>query len=90
MTRALFLYTLGRFGLFLSSSLLLWSAAGAAGFDFNGLPLLLGGLLLSSFLSLFLLKRPRARLSGAVAAKREAKVAELTARRAALGSDRSS
>jgi len=87
--RALFLYSFGRFGLFLSSSLLLWSAAGAAGFDLNGLPLLFGGLLLSSFLSLFLLKRPRARLSDAVVAKREAKLAELTARHAALGSDRS-
>ncbi len=84
MRRPAVLYSLGRFGLFVSCSLLLWSAAGALGYSFNGLPLLFAGLLLSSFLSLVMLKRQREELAAALAAKREAKVAELTARRARL------
>ncbi len=82
------MYSLGRFGLFLSCSLLLWSAAGAAGYPFNGLPLLLAALLLSSLLSLVLLKNQRLALAESLAAKREAKVAELTARRTRLDENR--
>lgn len=81
------MYTLGRLGLFVSSSLLLWSAAGALGFDFNGLPLLFAALLLSSFLSIVLLKRQRMAFAASLAASREAKVAELTERRARLKVD---
>ena len=81
------LYSLGRFGLFVSSSLLLWSAAGALGYRFNGLPLLLAALLLSSFLSLVLLKRQRSALAEALAASREAKIAQLTERQARLKLD---
>lgn len=88
MTRPALMYTLGRFGLFVSCSLLLWSAAGALGYDFNGLPLLFGALLLSSMLSLVLLKNQRAALAESLAVKREAKVAELTARRARLDENR--
>ena len=81
------LYSLGRFGLFVSSSLLLWSAAGAMGLRFNGLPLLLAALLLSSFLSLVLLKRQRTALAEAPAASRAEKVAQLTERQARLKVD---
>ena len=87
MKKQAFVYTLGRFGLFVSCTLLLWSAAGAMGFDFNGLPLLLAALLLSSFLSLALLKRQRAALAESLAASREAKVAQLTERQARLKVD---
>ena len=87
MKKRALVYTLGRFGLFVSSSLLLWSAAGALGFDFNGLPLLLAALLLSSFLSIALLKRQRMALAEALAASRQAKVAELTERQARLKVD---
>jgi hypothetical protein len=87
MRRQAVLYSLGRFGLFVSSSLLLWSASGALGFRFNGLPLLLAALLLSSMLSLVLLKRQRTALAEALAASREAKVAQLTERQARLKVD---
>ena len=87
MRRQAVLYSLGRLGLFVSSSLLLWSAAGALGWRFNGLPLLLAALLLSSFLSLFLLKRQRAALAEALAASRAAKVEQLTERQARLKVD---
>ena len=81
------LYSLGRLGLFVSSSLLLWSASGALGFRFNGLPLLLAALLLSSLLSLVLLKRQRAALAEALAASRAGKVAQLAERHARLKVD---
>lgn len=87
MKKQALVYTLGRFGLFVSSSLLLWSAAGALGFDFNGLPLLLAALLLSSLLSIALLKRQRMALAESLAASRQAKVAELTERQARLKVD---
>lgn len=82
------MYSLGRFGLFFSCTLLLWSAAGAAGVHLNGLPLLFAALLLSSLLSLVLLKNQRLALAESLAAKREAKVAELTARRTRLDENR--
>jgi hypothetical protein len=84
VTKHALVYTLGRFALFVSCSLLLWSGAGAAGFTFNGLPLLLAGLLLSSLLSLVLLKRQRQALAAAVADARDAKTAEIAARQARL------
>ena len=45
--KAALLYTGGRFVLFALSALLLWSGAGLVGVHFNGLPLLLGALLVS-------------------------------------------
>ena len=80
-------YTGGRFALFLVCALLLWSGAGVAGFHLNGLPLLLASLLVSSVLSLFLLREQRDRLAVAVAAKRDEKTAQIAARRARLETD---
>ena len=82
--KAALLYTGGRFVLFALSALLLWSGAGLAGVHFNGLPLLLAALLVSSVLSLFLLRDQRERFAGHLEAKRAAKVEEIAARRARL------
>lgn len=87
MKKQALVYTFGRFGLFVSCSVLLWSAAGAMGFDFNGLPLLLAALLLSSFLSIVLLKRQRMAFAASLAASREAKIQQLTERQARLRAD---
>jgi hypothetical protein len=80
-------YTLGRFLLFVLTALLLWSGAGALGYRFNGLPLLLASLLLSSVASLFLLSRQRERFAASLAAKREAKAQQVAERQARLGND---
>ncbi len=80
-------YTAGRFVLFLLLSLLLWSGAGLLGYTFNGLPLLLSALLLSSVASFFLLASQRQELALRVAAKRDAKTADIAARRARLEDD---
>ena len=80
-------YTAGRFVLFLLLSLLLWSGAGLLGYSFNGLPLLLSALLVSSVLSFFLLARQREQLAVRIAAKRDAKTADIVARRARLEDD---
>lgn len=82
--RSALLYTGGRFVLFALCALLLWSGAGALGWSFNGLPLLLAALLVSSVLSLFLLRDQRDRFAGHLEARRAAKVEEIAARRARL------
>lgn len=84
MTRQALVYTLGRAGIFVLIALLLWSAAGLLGWNFNGIPLLLGSLLLSSVASVFLLSAQRRQLAEALAAKRDAKTAQIAARRARL------
>lgn len=86
MTRQALLYTGGRFGLFALTALLLWSGAGLLGYRFNGMPLLLAALLLSSIGSLFLLSRQREEFAASLADKREAKAQQIAARRAKLDS----
>lgn len=81
------MFSAGRLGLFVMAALLLWSAAGAAGFTLNGFPLLLSALVVSSVAGVFLFSRQRAQFSQALADKRAAKIAELTARRARLDND---
>lgn len=88
MTRQALTYTLGRFALFALSALLLWSGAGVVGLRFNGLPLLLAALLVSSLLSLSLLKRQREAFADSLVVKRDAKTAQIAARRARLEQDR--
>lgn len=80
-------YTAGRFVLFLLLTLLLWSGAGLLGYTFNGLPLLLSALLLSSILSFFLLARQREALALRLEEKRAAKTADIALRRSRLEDD---
>ena len=85
--RAALVYSAGRLVLFVLCALLLWSGAGAAGIDFNGIPLLLAALLLSSVASLYLLRAQRERFAESLAARRDAKTAEIAERRARLEGD---
>jgi len=84
MSRAALVYAAGRFGLFLVAAALIWTGARAAGTDINGLPLLLGAMVLSSFAGIWVFSRQRAELAEALQAKREAKERAIAERRARL------
>ena len=84
LRRAFLTYTLGRIGLFLLVSMLVWGASGLLGHQANGLTLLLAGALGSSLLAVFLLRDQRAAFSEAIAADRSRKAAALEAQRAPL------
>jgi peptidoglycan/LPS O-acetylase OafA/YrhL len=85
LRRAFLTYTLGRFGLFLLSAIILYSAAGLLGNDVNGLTLLLFSLIASALLSAFFLRPQRERFSQAVTESRERRAAALAEQRARLG-----
>jgi hypothetical protein len=70
--RAAAVYTAARFGLFLLFALLIWSAAGLAGYDVNGFLLLILALLASSVAGYLLLGVPREKLAIALAERRPA------------------
>ena len=82
--RSALLFTLGRFGLFALTALLIWSATGLTGHQLNGLPLLLAALILSSIAGIFVFARQREQLAEALATKRAAKVEQIAGRRARL------
>lgn len=84
LRKAAVLYSLGRFGLFVLFALLIWAGTGAFGHQVNGLPLLLGSLLASSLVGVFVLARQRSAFAEALAAKRDAKTAQIAQRRARL------
>lgn len=84
MSRAALVYAAGRLGLFLVAAALIWTGARAAGADVNGLPLLLGAMVLSSFAGIWVFSRQRAELAEALQAKREAKERAIAERRARL------
>jgi uncharacterized integral membrane protein len=87
MRRAALVYTLGRVGFFLLVALLVFVVTGFLGHQVNGLPLLLIALLVSSVGSLWLLRDKRDQLAQALAESREAKTAQIAARRARLEND---
>lgn len=87
MRRTALVYTLGRFGFFVLVALLTFSVTSLLGHPLNGLPLLLLALIVSSVGSLWLLRDKRDQLARALAASRDAKTAELAARRARLEND---
>lgn len=84
MRRAFLVYTLGRLGLFLLVSVLVWGGFGVAGHSINGAPLLLLSLIGSSVLSFVLLRDQRDRFAQALAESRAAKAGRLAAQRARL------
>lgn len=69
--RAATIYTAARLGLFVLFSLLIWSAAGLAGYEVNGFLLLILGLLASSVAGYVLLTGAREELSRALADRRD-------------------
>ena len=85
--RAALTYSLGRLGFFVLVALLTFSVTSLLGHPLNGLPLLLIALIVSSVGSLWLLRDKRDQLAQALAASREAKTAQLTARRNRLEND---
>jgi hypothetical protein len=84
LRKAAVLFTFGRIGLFGLVAIIVWGASGLAGHQVNGLPLLLAAALGSSLLAFVLLRDQRDRFSQAIADSRDAKTAELAARRARL------
>lgn len=76
--RAFVVYNVGRLLLFVAATVLLFGV-----FGLNGLELLLGALVLSALLSVFVLRRQREDLGAAIAARateRTARAAELRSR----------
>lgn len=84
MRRAALLYALGRFGLFLLVSLLLWAGSQALGYDLNGIELLLIAFLVSSIGGIWVFSRQRHALAEALDAQRKAKTEQIAARRQRL------
>lgn len=89
MAKPALLYALGRIGLFFVAAALIWTGARAAGADVNGLPLLLGAMVLSSLASIWVFSRQRAELAEALQAKRDARTQSIAERRARLDGDAS-
>lgn len=87
MRKAALVYTLGRFGFFFLVAVLVFAVTSLLGHPVNGLPLLLIALIVSSVGSLWLLRDKRDQLAQALAESREAKTAEVAARRARLEND---
>jgi hypothetical protein len=88
MRRAAGLYALGRLGLFVLVTLLLWLGAKAFGADLNGLGLLLSAFVVSSLLGIWLFSRQRRQLAEEIDARRKAKTEQVAARRARLDEER--
>ena len=84
MRRAWLTYTFGRLGLFVLSTVIIWGGSGLLGHAVNGMPLLLGALILSSVLAFALLRGQREAFAQAIQASRAAKAETLAARRARL------
>jgi hypothetical protein len=84
LRKAALVFTFGRIGLFVAVALIVYAVGELSGSPVNGAPLLLISLLVSSVLGFVLLRHQRDQFSRAIAESRDAKTAELAARRARL------